>query len=154
MLSNLNKRLRDTRGFTLIELLVVVLLIGILAAIAIPAYMQHQKKGKDADAESNARNLVSKVELCYATNEDYTQCDDLTELGGAGEVGIPYGTNPGEASVVTTTKTTFKITAVSKATSDGSNHTFSITKGASGTSDKTCTAGATNNNGACKNGNW
>ena len=154
MLSTLNKRLRDERGFTLIELLVVVLLIGILAAIAIPAYLQHQKKGQDADAESNARNLVSKVELCYATNEDYTQCDDLTELGGSGELGVPYGTNPGEASVVTSTKMTFKITAVSRATSDGSNHTYSITKGASGTSDKTCTAGATNNNGSCKNGNW
>jgi type IV pilus assembly protein PilA len=154
LLSILNKRLRDERGFTLIELLVVVLLIGILAAIAIPAYLQHQKKGQDADAESNARNLVSKVELCYATNEDYTQCDDLTKLGGAGELGIPYGTNPGEVSVVTATKTTFKITAVSASESDGSNHTFSITKGVSGTSDKTCTAGATNNNGACKNGNW
>lgn len=151
---NLHKRLRDARGFTMIELLVVVLLIGVLAAIAIPAYMSHQKKGKDADAESNARNLVAKVELCYATNEDYQLCDDVTKLGGSGEVGIPYGTNPGEASVVTTTKTTFKVTAVSRAESDGSNHTYSITKTGTGTSDKTCTAGATNNEGACRNGSW
>lgn len=154
MLTILNKRLRDARGFTLIELLVVVLLIGILAAIAIPAYLDHQKKGEDADAESNARNLVAKVELCYATNEDYTQCDDETKLGGAQELGVPYGTNPGEASVVTSTKTTFKVTAVSKAVSDGSNHTYSITKDLTGVSIKSCTAGNTNNNGSCKNGNW
>jgi type IV pilus assembly protein PilA len=152
LLSNLTSRLRDARGFTLIELLVVILLIGILAAIAIPSYLQHQKKGKDADAESNARNLVSKVELCYATNEDYRLCDTAAKLGG--DLGVPYGTNPGEVSVVTTTKTTYKVTAVSNAQSDGSNHTFSVTKDSSGVSSRGCTAGATNNEGACRNGAW
>ena len=154
MPSHLIKRLRDARGFTLIEMLVVVLLIGILAAIALPAYLEHQKKGKDADAESNARNLVSKVELCYATNEDYTLCNTLAKLGGASELGVPWGTNPGEVSIVGSGKMTYKITAISRATSDGSNHTFTIEKLANGTNDKGCTAGGTNNNGSCKNGTW
>ena len=154
MLPTLTKRLRDARGFTLVEMLVTMLLIAILAAIAIPAFLQHQKKGRDADAESNARNLVSKVELCYATNEDYTLCDTLAKLGGGGDVNLPYGTNPGEVSVVASGKTTYKVTAVSRSESDGSNHTFSIEKMASGVSTKSCTAGSSNNNGSCKNGSW
>jgi type IV pilus assembly protein PilA len=152
LLPNLTKRLRADRGFTLIELLVVILIIGILAAIAIPAYLDHEKKGKDADAESNARNLVSKVELCYATNEDYTTCDTLAKLGN--DVGVPYGTNPGEVSVVQTTKTTYKVTAISNSSSDNSNHTYSIAKDVNGVTTRSCTAGATNNNGSCRNGNW
>ena len=152
MLSKLTQRLRDTRGFTLIELLVVIMIIGILAAIAIPAYLDHQKKGHDADAESNARNLVSKVELCFATQEDYTQCDTVAKLGN--DVGVPYGTNPGEVSVVASSKSTYKVTAISTATSDGSNHTYSIEHSLAGTNDRTCTAGTSNDNGSCKNGTW
>ncbi|HEX8075427.1 MAG TPA: prepilin-type N-terminal cleavage/methylation domain-containing protein [Thermoleophilaceae bacterium] len=148
----LSKRLRDDRGFTLIELLVTILLIAILAAIAIPAYLGHQKKGKDADAESNARNLVSKVELCYATQENYTECDTPAEIGN--DLNMPYGTSPGEVSVVSATSGTFKVTAISRAESDGSNHTFSIDKSVAGTNDRTCTAGATNDEGACRSGTW
>lgn len=154
MLSNLIKRLRDDRGFTLIELLVVVLLITVLAAIAIPAYLDHAKKGKDADAESNARNLVSKVELCYATNEDYRLCNTEAKLGGQADVNLPYGTNPGQVSVVDSDLRTFKVTAVSRSESDSSNHSFSITKAANGATSKTCVAGSTNDEGACKQGKW
>ena len=152
MFSSLALRLRSRRGFTLIELVVTVLLLTILAAIALPAYMEHQKKGKDSDAESNARNLVSRVELCFATEENYTSCDTNEELGA--DTNLPYGTAPGQVSVVSATPGTFKVTAVSKAQSDGSNHTFSIVHGPSGTNERTCTAGSTNANGACRSGVW
>ena len=145
-------RLRGNRGFTLIELLVVILLLAILAAIAIPSYLDHQKKAKDADAQSNARNLVSRIELCFATQENYSQCDTEAEIGT--DTNLSFGTSAGEVSVVSSSDKTYKVTAVSRASTDGSNHTYSIEHSLAGTNDRTCTAGSTNKNGACRNGVW
>jgi type IV pilus assembly protein PilA len=56
---------RDSReqGFTLIELLVVVIIIGILAAIAVPVFLNQRKKGYDAAAKSDLRNLAGLEEI-------------------------------------------------------------------------------------------
>lgn len=140
------------RGFTLLEILVVMLVIGILAAIALPMFLGQQEKGQDAEAKSNARNLVSQVESCYAPKEDYTQCATEASLGG--NLGIPYGTNPGEASVVDTTQTTFTIKAVSKAKTGGTNNTYTIVRDAAGLTTHSCTAGSGSDGGGCKNGTW
>ena len=146
------QRLRGNRGFTLVELLVTVLLLAILAAIAIPSYLDHQKKGKDSEAQSNARNLVSRIELCFATQENYSQCDEESEIGN--DTNLSFGTGPGQVSVVSSSDKTYKVTAVSRAESDGSNHTYSIEHSLTGVNDRTCTAGSTNKNGACRSGVW
>ena len=74
MLQRLRSRLHGEGGFTLIELLVVILIIGILAAIAIPSFLNQKGKGQDAGTKSAARNAQTAMET-YATDSstgDYT----------------------------------------------------------------------------------
>jgi type IV pilus assembly protein PilA len=81
------RRSMDERdqGFTLIELLVVIIIIGILAAIAIPVFLNQRKKGWDAAVQADLRNAATSMETYLTANGVYsTQTPAGTELTGVG----------------------------------------------------------------------
>jgi type IV pilus assembly protein PilA len=81
MLEKLRKE-RGEEGFTLIELLVVIIIIGILAAIAIPVFLNQRQKGWEAAVQSDLRNAATAQETFLTESAAYTQ--DILALQSVG----------------------------------------------------------------------
>ena len=98
MLARIRKAMEEREGgFTLIELLVVIIIIGILAAIAIPVFLNQRKKGYEASMKSDLRTVANEMETYFTDFQVYTPA--------AGSVSVTIGPDTANLSSGNTVST-------------------------------------------------
>lgn len=143
------RRLTGERGFTLIELLVVMIIIGLLSAIALPAFLNQRTKAVDASAKELAHTAQLAAET-YATQNDGTWTGMNPAALAAIEATIPTSSasDPFLSSVTNADNSGYTLTI----SDPDSNETFTIAR-LDGAITRTCTP-AVGLNGGCDNGTW
>jgi len=127
MLCKMHKRNR--KGFTLIELMIVVVIIGILAALAIPRFMRSTTKAKQSEAKQLLKQIYT-MQRAYRQEQDTYTCDGLTASSAAAAAFAPIGVDVGSTArytyVMVAGVDAFTCTATANLDDDATNDVWTI----------------------------